>query len=178
MCYNLVFNINLLKNNYGFYSMFILLCLQLILFFIFMIKRLKPIKNFMYVFKPKVNENEEKTKKSIFIQNFIHKTLMKIEKKSKINNKGTKKMLNKFKNSSKNQRKKTDIIVETGTNSNGKNKIRNKEIHFSLMDEDFQDMDYSEALRLNKRSCIKIYWSFLVDTQIILGTFCTSNFYI
>ena len=176
MCYNLVFNINLLKNNYGFYSMFILLCLQLILFFIFMIKRLKPIKNFMYVFKPKVNENEEKTKKSIFIQNFIHKTLMKIEKKSKINNKGTKKMLNKFKNSSKNQRKKTDIIVETGTNSNGKNKIRNKEIHFSLMDEDFQDMDYSEALRLNKRSCIKIYWSFLVDTQIILGTFCTSNF--
>ena len=37
-------------------------------------------------------------------------------------------------------------------------------------------MNYSEALILDKRSCIKIYWSYLVDTQAILGTFCTSNF--
>ena len=176
MCYNLVLNINLLKNNYGFFSMFTLLFIQIILFFIFMIKRLKPIKNFMYIFKPKVNENEEKIKKSILVQNFIHKSLKKIETKSKVYNNGRKKMFNQFKNSSKYQMKKTDIIEETGTNSNGGNKIKNNKINFSLMDEDFQDMDYTEALKLDKRSCIRMYWSFLVDTQVILGTFCTSNF--
>ena len=130
----------------------------------------------MYIFKPKVNENEEKIKKSILVQNFIHKSLKKIETKSKVNNNGRKKMFNKFKNSSKYQMKKTDIIEETGTNSNGGNKIKNNKINFSLMDEDFQDMDYTEALKLDKRSCIRMYWSFLVDTQVILGTFCTSNF--
>ena len=44
------------------------------------------------------------------------------------------------------------------------------------MNEDFQDLDYYEALNLDKRSYIRIYWSFLVDSQIILGTFFTSNF--
>ena len=52
LCYNLVFNLDILKNNFGFFSLFILLCIQLILFFIFMIKRLKPIKYFMHLFKP------------------------------------------------------------------------------------------------------------------------------
>ena len=75
-----------------------------------------------------------------------------------------------------NIKEKTDIIEETLTNSNGGNKIKNNKINFSLMDEDFQDMDYTEALKLDKRSCIRMYWSFLVDTQVILGTFCTSNF--
>ena len=37
-------------------------------------------------------------------------------------------------------------------------------------------MDYEEAIIYDKRSFLKIYWSFLVDTQIILGTFCTDNY--
>ena len=37
-------------------------------------------------------------------------------------------------------------------------------------------MNYYYALNLDKRSFIRIYWSFLVDNQIILGTFFTSNF--
>ena len=51
-CYNLVFKLDILKNNYGFFSMLILISIQLILFIIFMIKRLKPIRNYMYVFEP------------------------------------------------------------------------------------------------------------------------------
>ena len=186
ICYNLVFNINLLKNNYGFFSMLILLFLQLILFFIFLIKRLKPIKNFMYAFIPLSIDNDygKKTKKSIFIQDFINKSKIKIEKKNLINNNKRKKIFNNFKNSLKYQKKKNNIIKETCTNLNKANIIqnnkinffKNKNINFSLINEDYQDMDYSEALRLDKRSCIKIYWSFLVDTQIILGTFCTSKF--
>ena len=37
-------------------------------------------------------------------------------------------------------------------------------------------MDYEEAIIYDKRSFLKMYWSFLVDTQIILGTFCTDNY--
>ena len=51
-----------------------------------------------------------------------------------------------------------------------------KIINFSLTNEDFQDMNYYQAFNLDKRSFIRIYWSYLVDSQIILGTFFTSNF--
>ena len=40
---------------------------------------------------------------------------------------------------------------------------------------DLQDMDYEEALLYDKRGYLKIYWGFLVDSQIILGSFCTDN---
>ena len=36
-------------------------------------------------------------------------------------------------------------------------------------------MDYEEAIIYDKREYLKMYWGFLVDTQIILGTFCTDN---
>ena len=37
-------------------------------------------------------------------------------------------------------------------------------------------MDYELAIVYDKRSFLRIYWAFLVDTQIILGTFCTENY--
>ena len=40
---------------------------------------------------------------------------------------------------------------------------------------EMQDLDYEEALIYDKRSYFKMYWEFLVDSQIILGTFCTDN---
>ena len=40
---------------------------------------------------------------------------------------------------------------------------------------DIQDMDYEEAIIYDTRGYLKMYWGFLVDTQIILGTFCTDN---
>ena len=36
-------------------------------------------------------------------------------------------------------------------------------------------MDYEEAIIYDTRGYLKMYWGFLVDTQIILGTFCTDN---
>ena len=59
----------------------------------------------------------------------------------------------------------------------GKENKKNKNLNnLSQTDEDLQDMDYEEAIKYDKRSIFKIYWSFLVDSQIILGTFCTDNF--
>ena len=37
-------------------------------------------------------------------------------------------------------------------------------------------MDYEEAILYDKRGYLKIYWGFLVDSQIFLGTFCTDNY--
>ena len=53
----------------------------------------------------------------------------------------------------------------------GKKQVMN----LSYQDSEIQDMDYEEAIIYDKRTYIKMYWSFLVDSQIILGTFCTDN---
>ena len=42
-------------------------------------------------------------------------------------------------------------------------------------DEELQDMDYEEAIIYDKRSYLKMYWSYLIDSQIILATFFTEN---
>ena len=49
-CYNLVFNKKIFYNNIGFYCMSILYILQMICLFIYLYKRLRPIKLFMLIF--------------------------------------------------------------------------------------------------------------------------------
>ena len=51
-CYNLVFNLEILKQNKGFFSFVVMIGLQLILLIYFSIKKLKPIRNYMLVFEP------------------------------------------------------------------------------------------------------------------------------
>ena len=72
-CYNLVFNLKILKNNIGFFCMAILLLLQIIFLIIYLVKKLQPLKNFMLIFSkinakgvkslipPKKKENSIKT---------------------------------------------------------------------------------------------------------------------
>ena len=38
-----------------------------------------------------------------------------------------------------------------------------------------QEIDYKEAILYDKRGYLRMYWGFLVDSQIILGTFFTDN---
>ena len=49
-------------------------------------------------------------------------------------------------------------------------------IKLSQRDEDLQDMDFQEAVIEDKRSYLRMYWCFLVDSQNILGTFFTENY--
>ena len=51
-CYNLVFDLNILKRNKGFISNIIMFGLQLFFLIYFLTKRLKPIRNYMLVFEP------------------------------------------------------------------------------------------------------------------------------
>ena len=39
-------------------------------------------------------------------------------------------------------------------------------------------MDFEEAMDQDDRTYLRIYWGFLVDSQIILGTFFTENYLI
>ena len=59
-CYNLVFNIKIFKNNIGFYFMFIISVIKLILFFAYLIKKVKPLRYFMLIFSNKKNQPEIK----------------------------------------------------------------------------------------------------------------------
>jgi len=59
-----------------------------------------------------------------------------------------------------------------------KSKIRNGDIiKLSKTDSDLQNMDYEEANIFDKRTYLRMYWGFLVDSQIILGTFFTDNYF-
>ena len=48
-------------------------------------------------------------------------------------------------------------------------------ILLSKGNEYLQDMSYEQAILYDKRTYLRIYWAFLVDKQIILGTFFTEN---
>ena len=50
-CYNLVFNLKILKKNIGFYCMFFMFLIQIVLFFIYLGKKLKKLRYFMLIFK-------------------------------------------------------------------------------------------------------------------------------
>ena len=55
-------------------------------------------------------------------------------------------------------------------------KINEDIFKLSQNDEDIQDMDYELAIIHDNRSFLKMYWGYLLDAQIILGTFCTENY--
>ena len=79
----------------------------------------------------------------------------------------------------KSEKNKNLYNMETNQEKNiNKNKRReNKDlIKLSSCDEDLQEMDYEHAIIYDKRSYLRIYWSYLVEAQIILGTFCTENY--
>ena len=292
-CYNLVFNFKALIKNIGFICLFIMFILQLIFFFIYLIKKLKPIRNFMYVFKisknlngnrvslppkksnlNKKNKDSEQTKEkrknkffsinnknknnikknnesknenskrklnlindnslqgqnSINMDNIFSNKLNKINeeiKKMKVNSlfksglvteqnlikknvEDKKKNIiftNNFsptiniqtpilninhtgesstfrnldKNINNNKKLGNKIIKNKATLNNvetiGDDQRNNKTINkLSNSDEDIQDMDYEEAIIKDKRSYLRMFWSFLIDSQIILGTFCTENY--
>ena len=71
-------------------------------------------------------------------------------------------------------------VNENNTNNNNEKRKNNKyyitNLKISQKDEDLQDMDFQEAINEDKRSFLRIYWCFLVDSQTILGTFLTENY--
>ena len=248
-CYNLVFNIQKLKRNIGFYFMMSMIIFQIFCLCIFLFKKLKPIKAYLIKNKAlanplkgkiekilnanikgkkieqqnlgKKNNNEKRgsTKKFSFnnnknelfnksdvsskirMNNFknyrynikIHNLLSKKKKKYNYDNAFSKKgapssnlkfeksvrgknneinsinIYNFKKKRFKNKKEQDNFMVNEKNNTNNCIKLSQK-------DEDLQDMDFKFAVIKDKRSCLRIYWSYLVESQIILGTFFTENY--
>ena len=99
----------------------------------------------------KLKEKKEKNKLKINIYN--------LKKKEFINN-------NKLKNS---------FILGERKIKNNSNSCKNC-IKISQIDEDLQNMGFKNAVIKDKRSCLRIYWTYLVESQIILGTFFIQNY--
>ena len=278
-CYNLALNKKILIHNIGFYCLSLMFILQIIFFFVYLIKKLRPLKTFMLIFNNNNNMNnyqnnnkinndkifnhytnanplpkkknsikiskiennknqENKVKKYIkdklfkkqinlldkkrdilnfrrvagsendsnktiiITNNFaptinINKPIKNIKNKSKklvnlrreinkiiSNIKYNKKQIIKRNILAKNEKNKNKVKniskMETtqGKNNNYyiKSKVNNVNIiKLTKTDFDIQNLDYEEAIIYDKRSYLRMYWGFLVDSQIILGTFFTDN---
>ena len=80
----------------------------------------------------------------------------------------------KIKNLKKNNTEIKNKFIETNGNINNKN---NNEINFlSKTDENLQELEYEESLIYDKRTLLRMYFSFLQDSQIILYTFFSKNY--
>ena len=60
-------------------------------------------------------------------------------------------------------------------NKNKFNKIILK-IKLFLKEENLEDMEYDKAIIYDKRNLWRMYFAFLIDSQIIFQTFCTENY--
>ena len=74
-------------------------------------------------------------------------------------------------------RKSTNVMETIAEKENEqKNEDKNADdSNLARTNDELQDMDYEEAIIYDKRPYIKMYWSQLIDSQIILGTFFTEN---
>ena len=123
-CYNLLFNLEILKTNIGFISMIVMFILQIIFFFIYLVKKLEPIKYFMLIFKNKNSQfahsfPPKKDKNNLFKGKYIKKKNNIISNKiNNIKNKSNSKNA-KVKNSTKN------LINDINTNSEDETKNAN-----------------------------------------------------
>ena len=246
-CYKLVFDTEILKTNIGFYFMLLMNALQISFLVIFLIKRLKSIKNYLTRFitlaNPikKNNYNRNTNRISLKIGNELHKNNNNIEiynsSKKLMTNQNKDNIISKDELINKNEiAEKTlqlkendnndiiinniypknrnkldlhnpalndedksskekigeniinihDIIEHKETVISGEEKIENKSDNFCINcinkikltqeDEDLQDIEYNEAVEKDQRSVFRIYWAYLIDSQIILGTFLTQNY--
>ena len=74
---------------------------------------------------------------------------------------------------------KNNMETKGEENKNNLNFIKNKNqdlIKLSRDGDNLQEIDYEQAIIYDKRKYFRMYWAFLVETQNILGTFCTKHY--
>ena len=71
---------------------------------------------------------------------------------------------------------KVNNIIDTGNEIVAdKNKNEIKSIKISKDEDDLKEMEFEDIIIHDKRSCLRMYWAYFIDSKIILGTFCTEN---
>ena len=121
-CYNLVFNKEILLQNIGFFCLSIMLILQIIFFFVYLIIRVEPIKIFMMIF----NDIKKINKKYIYNhnKNSPPKKNKHLDNSFEINKKSNKI----FKNRNYINKKKEKLISKNNETSNEENNQKKENI--------------------------------------------------
>ena len=127
-----------------------------------------------------LNATNKQSKKQLFLykeknEDNVHNLIF--------NNKNSNEIVTKIKTKKKLYKKrkgkkgKINLMETIGENEDKKNKpfIIGEIQDLSKTEDEIEEMDYEEAIIYDKRSYLKMYWSSLVDSQIILDTFFTSN---
>ena len=181
-CYKVVFNINNITNNYGFYLIGSIFIFHFVTFFIYWFisyKKLKKVLLDMILILDRV--------KSIEVQPMIEgeKNLMKL--KLKVKTKTTKKIKRKKNNEinniiqlTKNEHdessKSSNILKNLKFTSNN---INIKYIREFIEQKDFEinSLEYEEAFKLDKRNYFKYYISLIKFNHPLMFSFCAYNDY-
>ena len=73
------------------------------------------------------------------------------------------------------QRKSEFNKIETGNEININKSEEIKSIKITKAEDDLKEMKFEDFIIHDKRSCLRMYWAYFIDSKIILGTFCTEN---
>ena len=149
----------------------------------------KNINDLIYNIKRNSNSKNSRNNLKSLTNKFKNSTLIKIANSSKLSNFGKSSKKDKLLiyknliNNNNNLGKKSILEKDTNKIYNMKSKINKnkikennkKENKIELLYTDIKEFDYKEAIIFNKISYLKMYWSFLSDSQIILGTIFNNN---
>ena len=197
-CYKIIINIKALKSNIGCMITIIYFCCYLICLFIYIFKGIDPLrKKLGKILKMKKTNNI--TKKNSNIDNIFFPP---VKKKStpklfvKVNKKNMNKIIfNKIDFSSQSNIKnnkqkiysisgsKNNVLVNPKFNEINIKKLKHngikpkniKQIIYS--DYELNELEYKEAVKLDKRSLFQIYWATLKREHLIFFTFCSCDDY-
>ena len=140
----------------------------------------------------KVNFNNNKKNNKINSINNLFKKINNNNKKKKSNNKkryynllnnklnnfSSKRSIHSSKNPKSEVSSKKINLIQTININKSINNIKfetNKKKQIKLFYSNIQELDYKKAIIYDKRSYIKIYWGFLINSQIILETIFNNN---
>jgi len=173
-CYNLIFTKYLITNNIGSIIIIIFIVIYLVCFIIFIIKRINPLKvKLKLMVENKFKSNVLNNNEIIFLRKFF------CDNNNKNNDEESRFEITKKKNVKKRKKrkiKKNKKIKQVETNAIEKNK-NGFEIKEILDDFELNELDFYEAIKLDKRTFIQMYINILKREHPILFTFCNFNDY-
>ena len=193
-CYNLIFNINIFRNNIGNYIVISMFSFKLICLFLFISKGIAPLKEKIKNLISNPNE-EINNKNNIDIYNIIfkkdfrntkvrkNKILSNPKKKKKHKNSKTcqnKKLKNKLEKNINNYSISSKKFISNSSIRENKNKFDNLNLQkdkTKLEIFEMNQLEYEDAINYDKRSFIRIYWDLLCREHLIIFTFFICNDY-
>ena len=193
-CYNLIFNINIFRNNIGNYLVISMFSFKLICLFLFIAKGIAPLKEKIKNLISNPNE-EINNRNNIDIYNIIfkkdfrnkkvrkNKILSNPKKKKKYKNSKTcqnKKLKNKLEKNINNYSISSKKFISNSSIRENKNKFDNLNLQkdkTKLEIFEMNQLEYEDAINYDKRSFIRIYWDLLCREHLIIFTFFICNDY-